>query len=135
MITDRFWTFLTTGIKVNTTSAMSQALEITGSFAYVSIESPETSAELEEDNQPRLILHPMTESDITLIVPSQLMKNSDGTILNPSDISARTVFDVFANMFGSLPFKRVPEAPSDLPIHQVPPTRRPAFLEALKNLK
>lgn len=127
MKTDEFWTFLTTAVVVNTVDSMSPVLEITGSFAYIKIDEANTSEEA--GTEPSLMMHPFTEEPITVTLPTSMLNDKELT-----DVSGGDVIDLMNKVF-SLPFKAVPKAPSDAPIHKVPPTRRPAFLAAIKKLE
>lgn len=122
-----FWTFLTTAVTVNTVDTAQPTLDISGSFAHIAIEEPDAPGEV--DQEPSLAVHPFTEEPITIQLPARML---EGVSLN--DISAGNVIEL-VNKVLSLPFQPVPSAPSEAPIHRVPASRRPAFLEAMKKLK
>jgi hypothetical protein len=120
--TDKFWTFLIKGMSF----AGNQA-SATGWFVFVTITVAEPS-DITATSPKRMDLQYLTPPDqpvsldLTQFIPETVTMQ---------DISPKAIMDYLTQLFSS-PFKQIPKAPIDLPMHRIPPSQRRKMEEQLR---
>jgi len=123
--TDKFWTFLIKGMSF----AGNQATA-TGWFVFVTI-SVADPVDITATAPKRMELQYLTPPDqpvsldLTQFIPETV---------SMQDISPKAVMDYLTQMLSN-PFKQIPRAPIDLPMHRVPPSQRRKVEEQARSNK
>lgn len=122
---DKFWTFLIKGMSF----AGNQA-SATGWFVFVTISVAEPS-DPTATTAKRMDLQYLTPPDqpvsldLTQFIPETVTMQ---------DISPKAIMEYLTQLF-SAPFKQIPKAPIDLPMHRVPPSQRRKIEEQMRSPK
>ena len=115
------WTFIPTKIEV-----ASGKLNVAGNFAFMTMSYIEDPQDPTLGKQPHLDVHYLTEhgAPVTLTLPYDVLGDT-----RIDEMSAKDVLEKLQEMF-STPFEGVPKAPTDLPLHRIPPSKRQKIQEA-----
>lgn len=119
---DEFWNFLIKGFEVSSTSA-----SVTGWFIYC---RRQVITDVSTGGVPTQVL-----SFEYLTPEAQPVTLDLKSFLNPNtkigEITSDGIVEALEYVFGR-PFKKVPKAPLNVPIHKIPPSRRKKLEEGLR---
>jgi hypothetical protein len=118
---ETFWTFVPQSMSVKA----GEGLSVTGWFVYgdIAFEAIEGGG-----SDPALKSHYLTPIDdpITILLPMWLVSAK-----HIGDVKMSDVVGILQDKIFGFPFKPIPKAPSDLPMHRIPPGRRKSIKDAL----
>ncbi len=116
-----FWTWIPKSV-----TCSGQGITASGWFAYMAITYDETDI---NKHNPNLKVHYLTPADqpMTFALPMWMVKNK-----SMEQISAMDIKEVLCALFAKT-FRDIPDAPISIPIEKIPPHRREAIRQALKN--
>jgi len=116
-----FWTFSSKDIRFG-----ASGIHVTGWFIWCHVTN--IAPEGDEEHMG-LRMHYLTPFDqpMTFELPISMV---DGRL---DTMNAQDVLGSLIKIFGDLPFQKVPEAPVELPLHKIPPSRREAIQRAIRN--
>jgi hypothetical protein len=119
-----FWTFLVKGLSIDAVSG----LLVTGWFMFAKI-NQEIDEEGGGDINMRTHYLTPNHEPVTLQLPAHVLGET-----HVSKISCDQITGFLETMF-KMPFQKIPKAPTDLPLHRVPPARREIIKSAIEGTK